>query len=525
MSRAGKFIPGGAGRKSGPLASGAARTGPIRAPGDPAPDEPKSDTRLFTKGGLRKPVAKKQRLPITVMSAIVCCLIVSVAWYILAVLPAKRQLIEANQRDAAAQQALADAQATAKKLQEETLAKQNASRITVKVDTKPSGASAILGDVHKTTPATFTDVLPGKNTVFLHLDGYQDFKQDITGEADKPLDLGVIPLVQLTGNLSLSSPQTGVTYILTDPTGATHDGSVPDKLTDLPVGTYSLVAKQHDWTLPPITITLHAQDNLQEVVKFPYAILALDSAPSGATVRDGHTVLGQTPLTLNNQRPGTLHLSIDLPPYTLQRLDVDLAPFGTISKTVTLTHEKDFISAAGIPMVWIPAGFWAGKYEMTQAQFEPVANYNPSFFRRPNRPVENISWDNAMAFCEKLTDYERHAGKLPTGYHYTLPTESQWSEFSADADINQAAMSRSFSLSSTQDVGASEPNKYGIYDTLGNVWEWCLDSVDDQGDHSLRGGSWLSSGDNFPTPDTRATATPKNADRFTGFRVVLVPVQ
>ena len=50
---------------------------------------------------------------------------------------------------------------------------------------------------------------------------------------------------------------------------------------------------------------------------------------------------------------------------------------------------------------------------MMQSEFEAVAKYNPSFFRNPNRPVEKISWDNAKAFCEKLTEYERRAGKLP----------------------------------------------------------------------------------------------------------------
>jgi hypothetical protein len=523
MSRAGKFIPGGA-RKSGPLGGGPKTTGPIRAPGDIAPDEPKSDRKLFAKGGLRKPVPKKQRLPITVMSGIVCCLIVSVAWYILAVIPARKQLEEANLRNLQEQQALAAEQAAEKKRQADELALANASRLTVKVDTRPSGASATIGDMHMLTPATFTGVPSGNHTISIHLDGYQDYQQTITGTPDKPIDLGVISLVQLTGDLSLTSPQSDVTYTLTDAAGNARQGTVPDKLSSLPVGTYQLVAKQHDWTLPPVMITLHPQENLQQAVKFPYASLTLESTPPGATVRNGHTVLGQTPLSLNNLHPGAMHLSIDLPPYTIQFVDVDLPDFGNVSKAVTLTRDRDFIAACGMPMVWISeGGFWAGKYEVTQAQFEPVAQYNPSFFRKPERPVESISWENAMAFCDKLNEYERKAGRLPTGYHYTLPTESQWSLFSANADINQAPMSRAYSLSSTQDVGASEPNKYGLYDTLGNVWEWCLDSVDEQGDHSLRGGSWLSSSDNFPSADTRVTATPKNADKFTGFRVVLVP--
>ena len=260
------------------------------------------------------------------------------------------------------------------------------------------------------------------------------------------------------------------------------------------------------------------------MINSPYATLILNSTPPGATVRSGHTVLGVTPVTVPNLRPGTEHLSFDLPPYTFQRVNVDLPQSATISKSVTLTRGKDFVAACGLPMVWIPGGnFWAAKYVMPQSEFEKVAKYNPSFFRKPNRPVENISWINANAFCDNLTDYEKAAGTLPAGCHYALPTESQWSTLSADADIDQAATSRNNSLSSTQDVGYSEPNMYGIYDTLGNVWEWCLDTVDDQGDHSLRGGSWLSSSDNFPSADARIVAVSKNADRFSGFRVVLVP--
>ena len=79
------------------------------------------------------------------------------------------------------------------------------------------------------------------------------------------------------------------------------------------------------------------------------------------------------------------------------------------------------------------------------------------------------------------------------------------------------------SRSSTQPVGSSEPNKYGLYDTLGNVWEWCQDTADDNGAHVLRGGSWLSSTENFPNAQTHSAGAANYADRFTGFRMVLVP--
>jgi hypothetical protein len=527
MSRAGKFIPGGSGRRaSGSLPKGAeGSNGPIRATDvSPAADGTLATTsrKLFPKGGLRQPVPKGSRLPITVMSAVLCGFLVCFAQYTLVTIPAQKRAQVAEAAQAQAQKALTDAQA-ADQAKADAAAKLDSQKITVKIDSNPSGASVTLGNEQKTTPASFTSVTPGAVSLLIHLDGYRDYQQKITAQPGQPLDLGVIPLAEHTGSIALSSTQDGVTYTLTGPANYSHQGTLPDKLPDLPVGAYQLSAQLDDWKLPAETITLHPDENLQHAIKIPYATLALQSDPPGATVHNGDAVLGQTPLTLTNQQPGTLHLALDLPPYTMQRADIELAASGNISRTVTLKQDKDFVGASGVDMIAIPgANFWAEKYLMRQSIFETVARYNPSFFRKANRPVESISWDGAMAFCDKLTEYERQAGKLPAGCHYTLPTETQWSTLSADADINHAVTSRRQELSSTLDVGSFGPNKYGLYDTLGNVWEWCLDTVNDN-DHSLRGGSWLSSTDNFPTADTRIVATPKNADRFSGFRVVLVP--
>jgi hypothetical protein len=522
MSRAGKFIPGGGGK--------AARTGPIRAP-DPsaAPPDPNAPAaggskKPFVKGSLVKPVAKNQRLPIVIMSGIVCCLLVSVGWYTLAYLPTKRSLAAAEQAVQDYEQQLAAQQVADEKAREAAAAALASEHCILTVDSNPTGASVTIGDFRKTTPANFTDIIPGTFSVVIHADGYEDYKQDVTVTADKPTDLGVIQLVQQTGNLSLTSQQSGVTYTLTGPGGYTHDGQVPDKLEKLPIGDYLITASQQDWKLSPVSVTIHENENVQKEIKFPYANVSILSVPPNATVREGRTVLGQTPLSLTQFRPRDLNLSVDLPPYTLQRLNLHVPDFGNVTKQVTLHQDKDFIAACGMPMVWIPeGGFWAGKYLVRQSDFENAGGDDPSTFRRPNRPVETISWEDATAFCNKLNDYESKAGKLPQGYHYTLPKESQWETFSADADIDLAATSRITTLTSTQDVGYSEPNKYGLYDSIGNVWEWCLDDFDDKGDHSLRGGCWLSSATDFPNADTRNAGGAKYADRFTGFRVVLVP--
>jgi hypothetical protein len=525
MSRAGKFIPGGGGgNKLTP------RTGPIRAPEPGEPSDPsappgKGGKKLLGKGSsLVKPVAKNQRLPIVVMSAFVCCLLVSVGWYTLAYLPAQREneALKKQLADAAAADAKAKADAEAARLK--ALADQAKVRGTLTVDSNPTGATVTIGDFRKKTPANFADIVPGTLTMVIQADGYEDYRQDVTVSADQPNDLGTIQLLQKVGNLSLSSPQSDVTYTVTGPAGYSHDGKLPDKLEKLPIGDYIVTAAQKDWKLAPVTIPIHNHDNIQKEIKFPYASISLTSVPSGATVRQGHTVLGQTPLSLSQVHPGDMHLSVDLPPYTLQRVDLHVPDFGSVIKQVKLPQEKDFIAGCGMPMVWITdGGFWAGKYEVRQSDFETVTGYNPSNFHRPTRPVETISWESSQAFIDKLNKYEAKAGKLPQGFHYSLPKESQWDTLNADANIDLAATSRETTLASTQDVGYSEPNKYGLYDTLGNVWEWCLDEFDDKGDHSLRGGCWLSSAEHFPSGTVRNAGGPKYADQFTGLRVVLVP--
>jgi hypothetical protein len=522
MSQAGKFIPGGSGRK---VVTEKLRTGPIRAPDGSSPGgEPpkKNKSRLFQKGTINKQVSKDRRTPILVMSSLVCCLLVSVAWYEFGLLPAKREAEMERQKEAFAQQQLASTIAAQKAEQEEELKKEQSARATVTISSNPPG-TAIIGDEHQATPATFTHVTPGKITVTVQADGYEDFQKDLTVTSDKPTDLGTVQLATQAGDLSLTSPQSDVTYTLTGPNNYSHSGAFPEKLTGLAVGDYQLTVRQHDWQLPAMPITVRDRDDLQKQVVFPFGSISIESTPPGATVRNGNVILGQTPLSLPQLHPGQMNLSVDLPPYTIQRFPLTILPSNHVDRAVTLQQSRDFVANCGMPMVWLSDGYWVGKYEVSQRVFEQVAGYNPSTFRRPSRPVETVSWEQATAFCEKLNEEESKAGKLPKGFHYSLPTESQWDFYSADASLDTAATSRNSTLSSTQDVGASEPNKYGLYDTIGNVWEWCLDNYDDRGDHSLRGGSWLSSTDDFPSAETRNGGAPKYVDRFTGFRVVLEP--
>ena len=127
--------------------------------------------------------------------------------------------------------------------------------------------------------------------------------------------------------------------------------------------------------------------------------------------------------------------------------------------------------------------FWLAKTEVTQAQWEAVMGSNPSGYKGGQLPVENVSWYGAMEFCQKLTERERQAGRLPTGTIYTLPTEAQW-EYACRAgttgdDVREVDSMAWYSQNSgrggTHAVGTKRANSWGLHDMLGNVEEWCLD--------------------------------------------------
>ncbi len=93
--------------------------------------------------------------------------------------------------------------------------------------------------------------------------------------------------------------------------------------------------------------------------------------------------------------------------------------------------EVDRDEAEGPRMrVTLTHGFWLGKTEITQTQYEVVIGENPSAFKDAglHAPVEYVSWIMAMAYYQQLTDREREAGRLPEGYEYTLPTEAEWED-------------------------------------------------------------------------------------------------
>ena len=134
--------------------------------------------------------------------------------------------------------------------------------------------------------------------------------------------------------------------------------------------------------------------------------------------------------------------------------------------------------------VTLTNGFYLGKYELTQAQWKKVMGSDPSRFKGTDRPVENVSWNDAVAFCKKLTEMEKKLGRVPKGMAYQLPSEAQWeyacragttTKYSWGDSINYSNANYDENLDETTPVGKYPANPWGFHDMHGNVWEWCAD--------------------------------------------------
>ena len=240
------------------------------------------------------------------------------------------------------------------------------------------------------------------------------------------------------------------------------------------------------------------------------------------------------------------------------------------------TIDPSFIFVPAGNLIMIEEGcrvqvpeFHIGKFPVTQRQYQAVMGDNPSFFTdalvqseeiKPleeldplSRPVETVTWHQALEFCEKLTEILQISG-----YEVRLPSETMWEwaakgatqrqgyTYAGGNDLSQVGWHDDNSNGKTHPVGQKQPNELGIYDMSGNVWECCADYwaenpnnlpkdgkplLSERGGipnyRPIRGGSWFNHG-NFNNLDycssgfRMSSPTRSNGGECRGFRVVLV---
>ena len=246
-----------------------------------------------------------------------------------------------------------------------------------------------------------------------------------------------------------------------------------------------------------------------------------------------------TPSTGSGQAQPAKEITLDLGNNVTLKLAI--IPSGKFMMGSPETEMDRFADEGPQHEVTISKPFYMGATEVTQEQYEAVMSKNPSNFKGAQNPVEQMSWDDAVEFCKKLS--------AKTGKSVTLPTEAQW-EYACRAgsktrfyygddndytNLGDYAWYGKNSDNKTHPVGQKKPNAWGLYDMNGNVWQYCSDWYADSyananktdptgpasGAHRVvRGGSWIN-GPFSCRSAYRAGAPPDERSSNIGFRVVV----
>ena len=318
------------------------------------------------------------------------------------------------------------------------------------------------------------------------------------------------------------------------------------------------------------------------VMNIPFATLELVSVPEGASVQINDEYVGETPLVVENLKPGPYALDITMEGYRRHAQQFKLG--GKEHKRMQVAMQRnnsvvfgeEWTNSLGMQLVPLTDDLLVSAWETRKADYLAFCRANktpvspqPPFKQGPNHPVVNVSREDASAFCVWLTEKERQAELISADETYRLLTDLEWSllaglvdnpshlpsrrELRSDksfpwgsvwppedagelvGNLAGKSASRAEDISrdrtlldyddgyaKTSPVGSFAPNALGVYDLAGNVSEWVADDYAEDGEYGvLRGGNWGSYlAKHLHVTSRNAVRSTKTSDRY-GFRVVL----
>ena len=440
----------------------------------------------------------------------------------------------------------------------------------VTIRSEPKGADFFVDGINKGQTDKGVFLYPNSYDVKWSLSGYVDVQQTIEVKENGKNEFSV-KLEKNTGKLSWSVNPSNAKLLINkeDFTNASQAELAP--------GRYLIELSAEGYDSQSETIELKRGENLrktwsleQQTGGLQFMIDPVDAKVS--LKRGSQTVETWTGLKiLKNLAVGTYQITAEMNGFETKTQTVTITKDKTQavelklekSKAISATG-KTYTNSIGMEFVLIPSGtfkmgssngesdekpihsvtiseaFYMGKYEVTQKEWKAVMGDNPSSFKGDKLPVEQVSWNDIQEFIKKLNQKEG-------GTKYRLPTEAEW-EYAARAGSNSKwsfgdnesqlgdyAWYGSNSNSQTHPVGQKKPNKYGLYDVHGNVWEWVQDwydsnyyssspKTDSKGPSSgsgrvSRGGSWGTYAE-YARSALRDYGSPEYRDYNIGFRLV-----
>lgn len=436
------------------------------------------------------------------------------------------------------------------------------SKGSLQIQSEPPGAQFSLrgedGQVLREgiTPQTVSDIPTGKYSIVAHRGDWEirsevDVQRGVT--TNKAFAFASVPA-------NITSEPSGAEIFV----DGQSRGRTPLRL-DLPARSHKLVAHLDGWPDEPQNIDIVAQGDNSAHFVFANGSVKITSAPGGATVMANGKDLGQTPLVIEEVKPGDVEYELRLSGYKQGSVSGKVEPqqqtflAARLEKTVGPAPGQPFTNSLGmkfVPLGDVQISIWETRVQDYEAFCRATGRRyeQPDFHQTPTDPAVKVSWFDAMAFCKWLTEKERDENLIDDREAYRLPTDAEWSvavglmnENGPNPEARDGKIRNEFPWGkqwprpndagnyagsakrriATLPVGSFKSNSAGLYDLGGNVWEWCLDTY--KGDNNtssrdwgvLRGGSWATSNRLEMQSSYRNVVDRNERDVIYGFRCVL----
>jgi eukaryotic-like serine/threonine-protein kinase len=435
----------------------------------------------------------------------------------------------------------------------------------IQIQSEPPGAQFSLrsedGQISRegVTPQTIGDLPTGKYSIIARR-GDWEMRDDVEVQRGETTSKS-FAFISATTNIT-SEPNGAEIFV-----DGKSRGRAPLRL-DLPARAHELVAHLDGWPDELQKIDVNAQRENAARFVFANGSVKITSAPGGATVIANGKELGQTPLVIEEVKPGEVTYELRLVGYKAGSVNGKVEPqqqtflATRLEKSVGPAPGQPFTNSLGmkfVPLGDIQISVWETRVQDYEAFCRATGrHYEPAdFHQTATDPAVKVSWFDAMAFCNWLTEKEHNENLIEERQVYRLPTDLEWSmavglvnESGATPEIRDGKIKNEFPWGkqwpppngagnynlaagrrrgATMPVGSFKPNSSGLYDLGGNVWEWCLDTY--KGGSSgnsrdwgvLRGGSWATSNRLEMQSSYRNVVDRSDRDVIYGFRCALAP--